>query len=223
MNPVIDELIRTRRKSIALEVRPDARLIVRAPQRVPFRDIREFVSDKQTWIREKQEIFRTKQEEAGPRDFSERCEFLFLGTKYKLQIIDGAIFPLVFDDGFILSENYREKARDLFIAWYKDRAAEVFPQRAARLAAYSNLYFNQLSISDARTQWGSCSNRGNIHFSWRLVMAPPEVIDYIIIHELVHIEIKNHGSDFRSRVQSLLPDWKEREQWLSNHIHLMDF
>ena len=223
MNPVIDELIRTRRKSIALEVKPDARLIVRAPQRLPFRDIRDFVTEKESWIREKQEIFRVKQEEAGPRDFSDGSEFLYLGTKYRLQIIDGAIFPLVFDGGFLLSSGCVERARELFSDWYREQAAEIFPQRAARLSAYSGLGFNKVNISDARTQWGSCSFRGNLNFSWRLVMAPAEVIDYIIIHELVHIEIRNHGSDFRSRLQSLLPDWKEREQWLSDHFHYMDF
>ena len=78
-----------------------------------------------------------------------------------------------------------------------------------------------MKITDARTRWGSCSTRGSLNFSWRLVMAPPAVIDYVILHELAHLKIHNHSSNFWSRVAQLVPDYREHKKWLEQNGHLL--
>jgi hypothetical protein len=77
-----------------------------------------------------------------------------------------------------------------------------------------NLYANKIGITAAKTRWGSCSGRNNINFSWRLMMAEPEVIDYVIVHELAHIKEKNHGKQFWRLVEKYEPDYRERKNKL---------
>ncbi|MFY9394281.1 MAG: M48 family metallopeptidase, partial [Halanaerobiales bacterium] len=74
--------------------------------------------------------------------------------------------------------------------------------------------YNKIFIRDQKTRWGSCSSKGNLNFNWRLIMAPLSIMDYIVVHELVHLIHPNHGRDFLKLVESVIPDYKEKKQWL---------
>jgi predicted metal-dependent hydrolase len=76
-------------------------------------------------------------------------------------------------------------------------------------------------VTAARKQWGSCGPKGNLRFAWRLVMAPPSIIDSVVVHELVHLRYRNHSSRFWGKVQSILPDFRQREAWLKEYDHLL--
>lgn len=218
---LINKIVRTKRRTLAIEITRDARLIVRAPRRMPRETIDSFVEKKRGWIEKKKREAREKLPSAAPKRFENGERFLYLGWSYSLRIVENGETPLSFDDGFTLSENRRTDARSLFVEWYKTRAKEVIHNRLAHFSGLSGIDFTLFRITSAQKRWGSCNSRGNVHFSYRLIMAPLPVVDYVVVHELVHIEEKNHSSRFWQKVERILPDYRDRRAWLRNNGSLL--
>ena len=216
----IDQFTRSRRRTIAIQVRPDGQVFVRAPLRASEKLIREFVDSKADWIRQKQaEALRrvplvVKHYQVGER-------FLFLGREYTLGIVKKQRAALTLDGRFSLSEAAQPRARKAFEQWYKAQALKVMGERVQLYAAKHGFKPGRVRISSARTRWGSCSSRGTLSFTWRLVMAPLEVIDYVVIHELVHLKVKNHSKTFWGSVAALMPDYKRHVTWLKKNGGLL--
>jgi predicted metal-dependent hydrolase len=214
MSVPIDRLIRSRRKSVAVIVRPDGTLEVRAPLGLAEGRIQEFVKSHAEWIQKQQKRARL----AAPpsvKTYSNGEEFLFLGRSHPLRIIPHQRPALAFDGGtFQLARSAKPKAKEYFARWYKARAQEMLTAQVNALAAQRGFTFQKMRISSARTRWGSCSSKGTLSFTWRLMMAPPEIVDYVVVHELVHTQIHNHSKIFWQGVAKLLPDYKQRRTWL---------
>ncbi len=99
-------------------------------------------------------------------------------------------------------------------AIYRKAAREYFPKRVSHYAHMLGVTYGKISIRDQKTRWGSCSSEGNLSFNWRLILAPPDVLDYVVIHELCHRKEMNHSKEFWALVESLMPDYKECRIWL---------
>jgi len=99
---------------------------------------------------------------------------------------------------------------------------QVITERVQWYAAKHGLEYKQVKITSARTRWGSCNSRGTLSFSWRLVMAPVPVIDYVVVHELAHTVEKNHSKKFWAKVQIIMPDYQNRIEWLDKNGHLFN-
>jgi predicted metal-dependent hydrolase len=206
------DLIRSRRRTIALIVQTDGRLVVRAPLRAPEKMIRDFVETKADWIRKKQAQART--EHLPPRQFAEGERFLYVGKPYPLKFVPPQRPALQLGNAFRLSRSARPRAKAAFIRWYKARAVEVIGGRVDRFARQCGFAYERIRITSARARWGSCSSRGTLSFTYRLVMAPLEIIDYVVVHELVHLKVKNHSKRFWSQVAAILPEYKRHIAWL---------
>ena len=100
---------------------------------------------------------------------------------------------------------------------YMELARDIFTRKAAYYAAIMNVTYGRISIREQKTRWGSCSSKGNLNFNWRLILAPEEVLDYIVIHELAHRKEMNHSPAFYRVVASVMPDYKEPQKWLREH------
>lgn len=98
-----------------------------------------------------------------------------------------------------------------------NRAASVIPKRAAHFAAIIGVDYGRITIRRQRSRWGSCSAKGNLNFNCLLMLTPPEVLDYVIVHELCHRKEMNHSPKFWSEVESVLPDYKQRRNWLKEN------
>lgn len=99
-------------------------------------------------------------------------------------------------------------------------AAKIyFPRRCEELVRQTGGHYKKITIRDQKTRWGSCSQTGTLSFNYRLMMAPPEVIDYVIVHELCHLTHMNHSQAFWNKVAGILPDYAERKHWLKMHGH----
>ena len=178
--PKADRIIRSRRKSIALEITPDARLIVRAPVSIKDAEIDSILRDKRRWIETK--IGQVREKLKG-----------FAPTRYN-------------------SAEIKE---------LKHRALALFEERTAAYASCHGFRYKSISLSNASKRWGSCSSLGSLRFNWRLVLAPAEVTDYVIVHELCHLKEQNHSRRFWKRVEEILPDYRERNQWLKQNRYLL--
>jgi len=98
--------------------------------------------------------------------------------------------------------------------WYRREAATRLRDVASREAARLRLSYRSLAVRDQRTRWGSCSARGNLSFNWRLVLAPAEVLDYVVVHELCHLRVPNHSKSFWRALEAALPGWQRHDAWL---------
>jgi predicted metal-dependent hydrolase len=221
--PEIHQVIRSKRKTIALVVQRDGTLIVRVPLRTPEKTIREIVTQKADWIAKAQAKMLANPPVAGTRQFVDGEKFLLMGAKYPLKVVKGQRASLTFEAGnLLLAEKARPRAREAFSLWYKRMAAMLLPGRVESLAKKHGFKPAKIRITSARTRWGSCSTSGTISLAWRLVMAPPEVIDYVIIHELAHLNVKNHSKAFWQAVAALLPDYKKHVAWLKKNGQNLD-
>jgi predicted metal-dependent hydrolase len=209
----IDRLVRTRRRTIALIVHPDGSLEIRAPLRMSGSDIRQFVESRAGWVAKQQRRLKAAAP-PPPKQFVDGEKFLFLGQDYPLTIVSRQRPALKFDRRFLLAKSALLKAKPAFIRWYKAQALLVISERAGSYARKYGFAYQKIRISSARTRWGSCSSKGTLSFTFRLIMAPPEVVDYVVIHELVHLEVKNHSRDFWRRVAEITPEYKEHVRWL---------
>jgi len=165
------ELIRSDRRTVALEVTRDGRILVRAPKRMALQDIDAFVEKHRDW----------------------------LDTHLNKQKNWQAAHP-----------EPTEQERKALI----DKAKSVLPKKVARYAAIMGLTPSGITITAARTRFGSCSPKNRLCFSWRLMAYPEEAIDYVVVHELAHIRHRNHGPDFHALVESILPDHRKRRAML---------
>ncbi len=215
----IDQLIRSNRRTISLEINLDGSLTVRAPMRAPVEEIYALVNSKKTWIVKKQKLVSEKVRETPPKQYVNGEQFLFLGVNYPLEIIDKQSGVLVLNGKFRLAAGFQENGRQVFEKWYRSQAAKVIKPRIAALAEIHEFKFSIIRINGAKTRWGSCGPKGSLNFPWRLVMAPVDVIDYVIVHELVHLRVRNHSSQYWQAVKKIMPDYKERLNWLHENGH----
>ena len=218
----IDKLIRSKRRTIALEIARDASLIVRAPFRTSLNFIEKVVFKKRFWIKEKQEFVRDRRQTIVSKEFVSGEGFLYLGDMYKLELVDVSDMPIAFNNGFQILRNYLDVAKEILTAWYKEQAYQKVSERVHWYSSLSGLKYNKIKISDAQRRWGSCSAKGNLNFSWRLIMAPLRVIDYVVVHELAHLEEKNHSKRFWNKIKIMLSDYEQHKEWLKENRHLLD-
>ena len=170
-------VLRSSRRTLALEITPRGEVLVRSPLRTPEAAIRSFVEARQGWL--ETHLARVRQRmaaaEAQPR----------------------------------LTEAEREELRK--------RAAPVFGARTAHFAPLLGVTPGRITVRTQRSRWGSCSAAGNLSFNALLILAPPEVLDYVVVHELCHRKEMNHSSRFWALVSSQVPDWQARRAWLRQH------
>jgi hypothetical protein len=213
----IDHLIHSRRRTIALIVQRDGSLTVRAPLRMPDEQILEFVRSHAGWIQKKQA--QVKAAPSFPRkQFVNGESFLYLGNEYPLCLVAVQKQGLIFTNSrFRMKLTSPARTRGFFIRWYKQQALKVFTERVAHYSLQNGFRFQKIRISSARTRWGSCNPKGSLSFTWRLVLAPLEAIDYVVVHELAHTQIPNHSKNFWARVAEVMPDYKKRLAWLKKN------
>lgn len=171
-------LVRSSRKTLAVQIRADGTVIARAPLRMPKDRILCFLSEKASWIRMQQGRMQER-------------------------------------------ENMRQQARiHLDAAQEKElreRAKSVLAQRTAYFARQVGVTYGRITVRDQKTRWGSCSQTGNLNFNFRLILAPSEVLDYVVVHELCHRRQMNHSAQFWQEVAQVLPDYRKRKAWLTEN------
>jgi predicted metal-dependent hydrolase len=215
-------VIRSRRRTIAVEITRNGEILVRAPLRLADREVKAFVERHRGWVDSKLARARQQPVQAAPRRFREGEMFLFLGMRCRLRFVAGGEYLRLENGEFLLGADLASRAGDLFRTWYRARAREVFEDRVAHFAPRMGLSCRAVRITDARGRWGSCSPSGTLNLAWRLVMAPPGVVDYVIVHELAHLVEMNHSRRFWDCVAGVLPDHRARRAWLRENEPSLD-
>lgn len=169
-------VIRSNRKTVAIQVNSDLSVTVRAPRSASEKDIEEILKKKEAWI--SKHIEKIKK------------------TKERLE-----------------AESTEKLTREKVIA-LAEEALKVIPERVEYFAKVIGVTYGKITIRNQKTRWGSCSSKGNLNFNCFLMLAPPEVLDYVVVHELCHRKQMNHSKAFWLEVEKVLPNYKEVRKWL---------
>lgn len=195
---------RTIRKTVMLRITKDATLEVVAPLGMKKAIIDQFIVDKMQWVQKniaKQQQLNIERAAYGLE------EIFFLGKAYEVQIHDGKKV-LLLEDALLIPAVPLEERRKKILQWYKAQAKQILPLRAVLFAEKMGAQYQTVKITSAKTRWGSCTGKGNINFSWRLMAAPADAIDYVVIHELAHLTHMDHSKAFWGEVGAYCKNYK---------------
>lgn len=216
--------LKARRLSISMDT--DLTLRVTLPKRCSEGMAEKFIQEKRHWIFRSYHSLRRKKEKSFEIKFEDGAPILFLGEWYVLQIkVDPSLRSSVelLDDEMVMSVPSSSFIKSTLKRFYRSKAREVIADTVAHYADRLNLSYKRIAIRDQKTRWGSCSSAGNLNFSYRLVMAPLKVVDYVVVHELCHLKEMNHSKGFWVLVSKVLPDYKERKKWLVDNSLSLKF
>ena len=208
------KIIKSKRRTLSLSINENAELIVRAPNQISNKRIKEFIIEKSKWINKNKNLMQSRINEMNDRD----SDYLFLGNIYPLIKVYENPNKIDFNGTeFITSIENQDKFKASLKSWYKIKFKEIAIPRLNYFSDKYNLKINQVRFKNQKTLWGSCSSKNNINLNYLLVMAPMIVIDYVIIHELVHTVHKNHSENFWNAVEAIMPDYKKAKKWLNKN------
>ncbi|MDO8611981.1 MAG: SprT family zinc-dependent metalloprotease [Dehalococcoidia bacterium] len=210
---------RRRRRTVELSIDPALGLIVAAPAKTPLSEIDGFLRRKARWIRKALENEREREQHLR-RDLTSG-EFLpYLGRAFTLSLVEAepagerAVLVRTCLEVSLAAGSSGEERRSATIealeAWYKAQARATFLERVQCFVPLVGARAKDVRVRDQKTRWGSCGKDGTLYFSWQLIMAPPSVVDYLVVHELCHLRQPGHGHAFWALVAGVLPDYQQQ-------------
>jgi len=211
-----NEIIKSKRKSISLVIKNNGDFIVRAPIKCKENDITKFIHQKANWIvkKRKEQISNA----VTPLTCEKMENLILLGQSYEI-VRNKVARVKCYDNQIILPE---ENSKEYLIRFLKKTAKKYLEERVGLLAQLFHFEYGKITVNSARSCWGSCSQKNNLHFTYKLILCPPDVVDYIVLHELCHTIVKNHSKKFWSLVQRFNPYYKTHENWLKKNRAVID-
>ncbi|MEL0002007.1 MAG: SprT family zinc-dependent metalloprotease [Rhodospirillales bacterium] len=201
-----------RAKRISLKVEKIGGLVtLTAPSEAKLPEARRFMSKRTRWIAER----RAEAHEITP--FALGSAVPFLGRMRKIVQDKSANDPLIVFGDQILIAGPGSSVKSSVYRFFKAEALRRLVESTSKYAAKSDVTVKRVSIRDAKTRWGSCSADGRLSFSWRLVMAPEHVLDYVAAHEVAHLKHMNHSPEYWTHLAGLFPEFKSSERWLKEN------
>lgn len=178
----------------------------------------ELLKQNAAWVIEKKREYDKYREQIPERRFQPGETFLYLGEPHQV-VVEQRPSSSVADGTFRLAEYHVENTsvKRALETLYRRKARQRFERRAEHFAGKMEVECDQIEIRNQRTKWGSCSSNGTLGLNWRLMMSPSEIVDYVIIHELVHLREQNHNQSFWSLVAEHDPDYKDHVRWLEEN------
>ena len=209
-----DQVIKSKRKTLSISINENAQLIVRAPNRISDARIQEFINEKSSWIIKNKNLIKLRLQNTE----KDQNNLLYLGEYFPIKKNIKSLKKVSFNgEEFITNLENQSQLSNALKIWYKDKFKELAIPRLNYFVDKYDLTVNQVRLKRQKTLWGSCSSRNNINLNFLLIMAPLKVIDYVIIHELVHTIHKNHSDNFWSAVEDIMPNYKDPKNWLKEN------
>lgn len=210
-------IVYSNRKTMSIVIERDRSVVVRVPHNTSEDVITQEIEKRKRNILRKINHIQKYPLEKQTKEFVSGESLLYLGKPYQLFVVDKPINGVIFDSKFIISKQNQKRAKQLFKDWYQNSATETIVPKAISIAKQIGVSYNKINILDLKYRWGSCTPKDNIHFNWRLIKAPMNVIEYIIVHELTHLLEANHTPEFWNRVRTSLPRYSSAKKWLLNY------
>lgn len=212
-----------RSKSASIEIE-DHTVTVTVPKNLSDQRIEELIKNRTVWIRQKLKI-QTEIICSKPKEYVNGESFTYLGRNYRLRCELGGCEGVKLKNGYLTvtlgignSEAHSEgSVQHSLRQWYQTRALEKLKEKTKRYSGILGVSPNSVNIKEYKARWGSCSSNGDITYNWRIIIAPHQVVDYIVVHELCHLLEHNHGPKYWKHVEHIVPNYKECREWLKNN------
>lgn len=208
------------RKTADIVIERNGQITVRPPADLTPEQVDAVVDAKRLWIYRNLAEWRDMNATAVVREWVSGETFLYLGRSHRLALVSDSGPDLQLKDGcFRMQRALIDKggvaaARQTFERYFTEKGRQRFADRSNYFAPKVGVTVNDLKVKDMGYRWASCSNTGVLNFHWKCMMAPPKIIDYIVVHELCHLHYRSHTDAFWNEVDKVMPDWRERKEWL---------
>lgn len=215
-----------RKKTAQLTISPEGKVVVTAPHHMSESYLQKFVNANQSWI-EKQKQKTTKAQTAK-RTLIDGEYLPYKGGELQLKVVPESLRSrswvklqadsiAVYIPVGLRGAKRQDTIRSALENWYIKQARQTITDQTDHYAAIMGLSYNRISIKDTSSRWGSCSSAGNLNFSWRLILAPPNILDYVVIHELAHLVHQNHQPPFWNLVAKYDSLYKDHRKYLKQN------
>jgi predicted metal-dependent hydrolase len=195
------------------------------PRRFPLSDVEPFVEEKRPWIERTLRRMRESESEYPPARLEDGGELPYLGERLGLRVRKEArrtrAHVVRRGDELRVALGPGGSLEEALEAWYRRRARHEVGARLDAAVARAGTSYTTLQIRGQRTRWASCSSSGAMSFNWRLLLAPAQILEYVIEHEVAHLDVHDHSPRFWKLLASRSPDWREHERWLRRHGHAL--
>lgn len=214
-----------RRHSIEVTVDRGGELILKAPEGCALSVMEDFVKEKRFWIYKKLAEKEALRPAPNHRRYISGEGFPYLGRSYRLLLVDGSdtvegeqAVPVKLERGrFKLRRRDAPQGREHMIRWYTEHAAPWLRKRIERWRLRVGAEPADVLVRDLGYRWGSCGKGEKLYFHWRAILLPPRIVEYIAVHELIHLHEPHHTPEFWTRLERAMPDFAKRKQWLAEH------
>jgi len=215
------EIIRTERsKSASIEIEDDIVKVV-VPKTLSDQRIEDLINNRTAWIRQKLKI-QTETIRPKPKEYVNGESFTYLGRNYRLKCISDATGQVKLKNGYlnvpvaecVSGSALEQSVQQSLHGWYQSRALEKLKEKTKRYSSILGVNPQSVDVKEYKARWGSCSSSGDVTYNWRIIIAPHQIVDYIVAHELCHLLEHNHGPKYWKLVQSVIPNYKEHREWL---------
>ncbi len=219
-NNISYEVIRSQRSTADIIIERDGSVLVRAPEWIDDEQVENIVESKHFWIYQSLAEWRELNATRVLREYKSGEGFLYLGRAYRLLLTSNQDTPLQLKNGrFLLRRDLVERgeiaaAKAAFTDYYISSGLDRICRRVAYFSPKVGVEPNDADVRELGHRWASCSPAGNLAFHWKCMMAPQTIIDYIVVHELCHFHHRDHTDAFWNEVDKVMPDFRERKEWL---------
>jgi predicted metal-dependent hydrolase len=205
-----------RRRTMELSVERNGDLVIRAPEGATGERLEAFIREKRTWVYRKVAEKEALRHAVPVKEYVSGESFPYLGRSYRLLLVNRQDVPLRLEAGrFRLLRSDAQVGRAHFIRWYTEHGRKWLRRRVHALASRVGVEPGVVDVRDLGYRWGSCGARRTLNFNWATVLLPPSIVEYVVVHELMHLRERNHTPDFWRRVERVLPDYARRKAWLA--------
>lgn len=207
-----------RRKTVQVTVDRGGELVLSAPDECPLATMEDFVRAKRFWIFTKLAEKEALRAEAPRKDYVMGEGFPYLGRSYRLLLVkEQSVAVKLVEGRFKMRRADAAEGRDHMIRWYSEHASRWLGRRVKRLQGRVDVEPLGVTVQDLGYRWGSCGKGGRLYFHWRTILLPAHIAEYIVVHELVHLQEPHHTPEFWTRVERAMPDFAQHKQWLAEH------
>lgn len=205
----------TRRKTISLTVDRGGELVIHVPEGLADDELTSWTSSKLLWVYSKLAIREELTPQVNEPEYVTGERIGYLGRSYRLRIVKIQDEPLLFNGSeFLLRQDDRPAAHEHFRQWYISRGTEWVKNRTKMLKSKTETSPARIEVCDLGYRWGSCGKNHTLYFNWKGLQLPVRLLDYLLLHELIHLTVPNHGPAFWRSLDRALPDWKQRKDEL---------
>ena len=221
----IEIVFSKKRKTISIQIKPD-RIKVSSSYWISKNSVREFILKNESWIRKK--LADQKLRVKPITNLVNNEKLTLCGKNYKLKVISEPIIePEIRSETIIISNNFKTRKtlgsiESQILKLLKDFSFRVLQKKTFEISQIMNVRYNSVKIKNYKSRWGSCSSKGDISFNWKIIFAPENIIEYLVVHELSHLIHFNHSKLFWNKVEEFQYNYKENRKWLKENGYKLD-